>query len=323
MKAVQFSAHGYPPEVVKIVDIDIGLPADDEVLIDVEATPIRFFDIYRIRGDTAFSGPQGMLGGIGVGRIARVGGKVTNFSAGDRVYLPRVGTWQEQIRVPAAGLEVAPRDGDPIQLSLVNSNLVTAHNLLKDVFDLEPGEWVLQDAANSSCGHYIIKLAKMWGFKTVNVVRRASLIDNLKTLGADAVVVDGPNLAADVMAATGNAKIRLAADMVAGTLSGRLAECLGEGGTVAVYGQVSGEPCQIPAHIMWFKRVRLIGFLGWRQRTPEEKSAVYAELSQLVTEGKVSAEIAGVYPFARVGDALALAAKTGEERRGKVILVPH
>ena len=323
MKAVQFSSHGNPPDVVDIVDIDIGLPADDEVLIDVEATPIRFYDLYLIRGDTAFRGPPDMLGGIGVGRIARVGGKVTKLSAGDRVYLPRVATWQEQIRVPAAGLEIAPRDGDPIQLSLVNSNLVTAHNLLKDVFDLEPGEWVLQDAANSSCGHYIIKLANMWGFRTVNVVRRTSLIEGLKTLGADAVVVDGPNLAADVMAATANAKIRLAADMVAGAMSGRLAECLGVGGTVAVYGQVSGEPCQVPAHIMWFKRVRLIGFLGWRPRTPEEKSAVYAELSRLVTEGRISAEIAGVYPFDRVGDAVEHAAKTGEERRGKVILVPR
>ena len=323
MKAVQYSSHGHPPDVADIVDIDIGSPAENEVLIDVEATPIRFADLYLLRGDKAFRSLPGSLGGIGVGRIALVGRKVTNLSADDRVYLPRVATWQEQIRVPAAGLEVAPNDGDPIQLSLVNSNLVTCHNLLKDVFDLEPGEWVLQDAANSSCGHYIIKLAKMWGLRTVNVVRRASLIEELKALGADAVVVDGPNLAADVTAATGNAKIRLATDMVAGEISGRLAECLGEGGIVAVYGQVSGEPCQIAAPVMWFQRVRLIGFLGGRPRTPVERSAVYAELSRFVTEGKVSAEIAGVYPFDRVGEALAHAAKTGEDRRGKVVLVPR
>ena len=327
MKAIQYASYGHPPDVVELVDRELAPIDDDEVLIDVEATPIRFTDLDLVRGIEAFRRPlPDVPGGVGVGRIAEKGQKVTKLAIGDRVYLPRVGTWQEQIKVPSAGLQIAPLEGDPIQLSLVNSNLTTAYVLLKDVVDLEPGEWVLQNAANSSCGYYVIRLAKKWGLRTVNVVRRPSLVGELMTWGADAVVVDSPNLAADIAAATGNARIRLAADTVAGEMTGRLGACLCRGGTIAVYGKVSGEPCQIPVPIWCYKQLRLVGVLGGLQhstRSPQEVAATYEVMSRLVTEGYLSANIAGVYPFDRIKEALAHAVKTGDERHGKVILVPR
>ena len=326
MKAIQYTSHGHPPDVVELVDIQLGPVGDDEALIDVEATPIRFTDLDLIRGIDAFARPlPDVPGGVGVGRIVEKGQRVTELAVGDRVYLPRVGTWQEQIKVPSAGLQIAPLEGDPIQLSLVNSNLTTAYVLLNDVLHLEPGEWVLQNAANSNCGYYVIRLAKKLGLKTVNVVRRPSLVDELKMWGADVVVVDSPNLTTDIAAATGNADIRLAADTVAGEMTGRLAECLCRGGTIAVYGKVSGEPCQIPVPIWCYKQLHLVGVLGGLQhstRSPEEVAATYEVMSRLVTEGYVSANIAGVYPFDRIKEALAHALRTGDERRGKVILVP-
>ncbi len=44
---------------------------------------------------------------------------------------------------------------------------------------LEPGGWVIQNAANSAVGVNLIRLAKALGYKTVNVVRRESLIEPL------------------------------------------------------------------------------------------------------------------------------------------------
>ena len=329
MKRIQHASYGNPPDVVEVVECEPSKPAEGEAQIAVEASPIRFQDLYTLRGTAGFERAlPDCPGGIGIGRVAEIGRGVTNVKPGDRVYLRQMnGAWQERTVVPAAGLHRAPDSGDAIQLSVVNSNLITAYALMKSVVDLEPGEWVLLNAANSNCGHIAIQLARMWGHKTVSVVRRASLAPGLQSLGGDAVVVDGPNLAEDVARATGEAKIRLALDMVAGEATGRLAECMAAWGTIACYGQVSGDPCSVPAHLMLFKQLQVVGFLtlAWlahKGHSQEYISAILDELGALVLDGKLVSPIAGVYPFAQAREALAHAARNSEGRLGKVILVP-
>ena len=46
--------------------------------------------------------------------------------------------------------------------------------MLSEFVDLKPGEWVIQNAANSGVGDYLVQLARLRGLKTVNVVRRDS-----------------------------------------------------------------------------------------------------------------------------------------------------
>ena len=89
---------------------------------------------------------------------------------------------------------------------------------------------MLQNAANSGVGKCVIRLAARAGLKTVNVVRREELVDELKALGADAVVLDGPDLAERVREATEGADIKLALDAVAGPGVIQLAEALTDGG---------------------------------------------------------------------------------------------
>ena len=67
-----------------------------------------------------------------------------------------------------------------------------------------------------------IRLAHADGIRTVNVVRRAELIEPLRKLGADVVVVDAPDLADRVAKETGGASIKLGIDAVAGSAIGRL-----------------------------------------------------------------------------------------------------
>ncbi len=46
---------------------------------------------------------------------------------------------------------------------------------------------MIQNAANSGVGSYLIQLAKIKGFKTVNVVRRESAIEGVKALACEMV----------------------------------------------------------------------------------------------------------------------------------------
>jgi NADPH:quinone reductase-like Zn-dependent oxidoreductase len=63
-------------------------------------------------------------------------------------------------------------EADPLQLSMIGINPATAYLLLNRYVSLMPGDWIGQTAANSAMGQYVIKLAKLAGVKTLNVVRR-------------------------------------------------------------------------------------------------------------------------------------------------------
>src|SRR5947208_12363852 len=78
---------------------------------------------------------------------------------------------------------------DPLQLSMVGVNPVTAYLLLNRYVSLMPGDWIGQTAANSAMGQYIIKLAKLAGVKTLNVVRREEAAEQVRQFGGDRVVL--------------------------------------------------------------------------------------------------------------------------------------
>jgi hypothetical protein len=141
-----------------------------------------------------------------------------------------------------------PADADPHQLAMLKVNPATALMMLRNYVDLQPGDWVIQDAANSGVGSNLIRLAGADGVRTVNVVRRAALAAPLEAIGADVVVVDGADLAERVRAVTGGTPPRLAIDAIGGSVVMRLADCLAEGGTVVNYGLLSGEPCMLAGH---------------------------------------------------------------------------
>ena len=158
-----------------------------------------------------------------------------------------------------------PDDADPLQLAMLKVNPATAWMMLKDYVRLEPGDWLIQDAANSGVGKALIRLARDEGLRSVNVVRRPEPAKGLQALGADVVLVDGEDLAERVAEATKGASVRLGIDAVGGGQVTRLADCLAEGGTVVNYGLLSGEPCRIRSDQLIFKGITLTGF--WLQKT--------------------------------------------------------
>src|SRR5262249_47615381 len=134
-----------------------------------------------------------------------------------------------------------PADIDLQQAAMLRINPPTALLLLTDVVELKPGDWVIQNVANSAVGRLLIRLARQRGLRTMNVVRRADVLDELRTLGADGWAIHGPDLAETVKARTGGAPIRLGIDAVSGRATARLSACLAEGAVVCNYGSMSGE----------------------------------------------------------------------------------
>src|SRR5438105_6308811 len=96
--------------------------------------------------------------------------------------------------ISGRGLSKLPPDADPQQLAMLGINPPTAALLLSEYVDLKPGEWVVQNAANSGVGRWVIAFAKTRRLKTVNIVRRPELVAQLEAIGGDVVVVDSPDV---------------------------------------------------------------------------------------------------------------------------------
>ena len=325
MKQVQFTAFGAPHEVAACVDVpDVGAPGPDEVVIEVLAFPINPADLLTITGGYAVR-PKlpATLGAECVGRIAAVGSEVRDLAVGDRVINLGRDNWCQRRKVPAAQALRVPADADLLQLAMLKVNPATALMMLRNYVELQPGDWVIQDAANSGVGTNLIRLARADGIRTVNVVRRASLVEPLQAIGADVVVVDGADLAERVRQATGGA-IRLAIDAIGGEIVMRLADCLAEGGTVVNYGLLSGQPCQLGAHHTIFKGVTLTGF--WLQKSltamaRPDLETLYGGLAARVADGTLRVEIEATYPIEEIKAAVTHAGREG--RGGKVLVLPN
>jgi NADPH:quinone reductase-like Zn-dependent oxidoreductase len=328
MRVIEFAKFGPPEEVLSVVERPSPEPGAGEVVIRLEASPIHLADLKRITGKPWFRSSvfPAVPGYEGVGKVERLGPGVTDVAVGERVFLPiGFGAWREEILAPAEGLWRADPNGAPEQLALIPINLRTAYLMLRAIKPLEPGDWFIQNAANSNVGYYMIRLARRMGLRSVNVVRRPELVAQLTGFGADICLLDGPDLAERVAAATGGAPIALGIDAVSGEATDRIAACLAPDGVVANYGFLTEQDCRISPERMMFTGVSLRSFLTSRPMalmSGAEIAAMHADIDEFLAGETLNAPIAGVYPFSEVHAACAHEARTGREREGKIILVP-
>jgi mitochondrial enoyl-[acyl-carrier protein] reductase / trans-2-enoyl-CoA reductase len=326
MKAARFSNFGTPTEVIQLVEEEEPGPLEPgEALLEVLATPIHPSDLATIAG---FYGLLPKLpavpGNEGVGRVLRVEGD-GSVKPGDLVFLPMSngGSWRERMKAKTQRLLPVPPGADLHQMAMVSANPPSAELLLREFGKPQPGEWVIQNAANSAVGRYLITLARREGIKTVNVVRRAGLADELKALGADVVLEDGPGLEQQIREATGGASIRLAFDAVGGSSTLRLGEALAMNGILVHYGAMSGKAPSVTPGALLFRNVSLRGFwfIHWLAAASREaRVALMDKMAKLVADGTLHAPVDAAFPLENIQEALKRAMEGG--RQGKVLLTP-
>lgn len=326
MKVVEFASFGRPEDVIRCVEAqEPAAPQADEAALEVLAFPINPADLLTIEGRYA-SRPQlpARIGAECVARVSAVGRAVTDLVPGDLVIPLERDNWVQRKVAKARALIKVPAGVDVLQLAMLKVNPPTAFLMMTRYVELSPGDWLVQTAANSGVGHCVIRLAKAMGLRTVNVVRREGLEEELTGLGADVVLVDGPDLAQRIAAATGGAPIRLAIDAVGGTQIVRFGDALADEATVLNYGRLSGENPQLSGHQCVFKRLHLTGFwlVPWLQKLPrDEVRALYAGLAGRIAEGTIRVPVEATFPIEAIRDAVAAA--NAYRRGGKVLVTPN
>lgn len=327
MRQARYTRRGpVPQDVIEAVEFTLRPPEAGQVLVEVMAAPINPSDILTLTGQYGSLPPLPAVGGNeGVGRVVEAGPGVSGLKAGQSVLLPvGSGTWTAHMLADAKALVALPEGADFQQLSMLSINPPTAALLLSDFVELKPGEWVVQNAANSAVGGYLVQLAKARGLRTVNVVRRESARASVEALGADVVLLDGEDLAMRVREATDGARIALAVDAVGGMATEHLAQALAPGGTVVNYGAMGGEACTLSPASLIFRDIRLRGFwlARWfREADEDARRRLFAELVALIASGRLRAQVQATYGIDAIRQAVATAASG--QRSGKILVLPN
>jgi mitochondrial enoyl-[acyl-carrier protein] reductase / trans-2-enoyl-CoA reductase len=322
INAVVYERHGNPPDVLRVESPPWPSPAPDEAVVQMHAAPINPADLNQIEGKYPLRPELPATPGFeGAGVVADIGTGVSGIAAGTLVILPHnLGTWRDAVAVKASELVAVPPGIDPVHAAMLKINPMTAWRLLHDYVDLKSGDWLIQNAANSAAGRAVIQIAHELGYKTVNVVRREELIDELRKEGGDVVLVDGENLRDEVKTATNSAPIRLGLNAVGGESALRLANCLAPGSTMVTFGAMSLQPLKIPNGLLIFKDLRFRGIWinkWYNNATMQERMDAFRALFEMAKRGLLRTKVEKSYSLSEAKAAVAHAAQG--KRSGKII----
>ncbi|MGF1427406.1 zinc-dependent alcohol dehydrogenase family protein [Kitasatospora sp. LaBMicrA B282] len=250
------------PEVLRLVDVELGEPGADQVLVRVEAIGLNRAEAL-FRAGTYFYQPElpgSRLGYEATGVVEAVGAEVTGFAAGDRVstaalgHLSTHGVYGDRVLVPAANLIRRPGDADPVTGVAVWLSYSTAYGALVEKGGLRPGDTVLITAASSSVGVAAIQVARHLGAIPVAVTRTAAKREQLLAAGAAHVItLDEEDLLERVAELTEGRGAELVFDPVAGPGLATVAQAVANGGLLIVYGWLDPRPAPLPMN--WGLRV--------------------------------------------------------------------
>ena len=322
INAAVYERHGNPPDVLRVESQPWPAPAPDEVVVKMRAAPINPADLNQIEGKYPVRPELPAIPGFeGAGVVVEIGADVKSVTNGALVIVPHnIGTWRDAIAVKADELVIVPAGIEPVDAAMLKINPMTAWRLLHDYVDLKKGDWLIQNAANSAAGRAVIQIARELSYKTVNVVRREELIDELRSEGGDVVLVDGENLRNQAKDATGGASIRLALNSVGGDSALRLANCLAPASTMVTFGAMSLQPLKIPNGLLIFKDLRFRGIWinkWYDNATKEQRMETFRSLFDMAKRGLLKAKVEKAYPLAEARAAVARAAQG--KRSGKII----
>ncbi|MEU7898655.1 zinc-dependent alcohol dehydrogenase family protein [Nonomuraea sp. NPDC049152] len=243
------------PEVMRLEDLETGEPGPGEVRIRVDAIGIN-------RAEALFRSAQyiepvkrlpARLGAEAAGVIEAVGPDVIGFEEGQAVSsVPAFsqndyGVYAERAIVPAAALLHRPDGVDAVSGASVWMPYLTAYGALVEVGGMRAGDVVALTAASSSVGLAAIHTANRMGATPIAVTRTSAKKERLLKEGAaDVIVSDEEDVPARLLALTGGKGVEYVFDAVAGPGVTDLARVVAPGGTLFLYGALSGQPTPYP-----------------------------------------------------------------------------
>ena len=322
-KAFRFHKLG-GPEVLELEDVDLGAPGPGDVLIRQSAVGVNFRDIYRRTGVHAVEGFPAAMGVEGAGVIEAVGDGVEGLAPGQRVVAQGApdGAYAEARIVPAWRVMALPDDVDERDAAAMMVKGLTARNLLKRCYPVQPGDTILVHAAAGGVGMIMCQWAKHLGATVIGTVGTEAKAEAARAHGCDhTILYTREDFAPRVREITNGEGVHAVYDSIGkDTFEGSLA-CLRPLGLMAQFGEASGEPPLVsPRKLGTLGSVYLTHpSLPHYTSTREDFETSANDLFEVVGTGIVKIAIDRTYPLADAAQAqIDLAAR---RTTGSVVLL--
>src|SRR5258708_16196080 len=196
MQAIVYTRYG-PPDVYQIKEVAKPTPADDEVLIKVQAVSVNRSDWEGLRGKPLYARIGGLLkprhqilGSDIAGRVEMAGRNVRRYQPGDEVcgdILAHLGGFAEYVCARERALALKPAGMTFEEVAAIPQAAVIALQGIRDKGQIQPGQQVLINGAGGGAGTFAIQLAKLYGAEVTGVDNTGKL-DFMRSLDADHVI---------------------------------------------------------------------------------------------------------------------------------------
>lgn len=320
--ALRYHEFGQPLDQLRLERYELPRLQTRQALVRVLAAPINPADFGRILGVYGSLAQLPAVGGLeGVGEIIELGPDCSPWKTGQRVQIPtETGSWQTHAVIDIDKLYAAPDSLPLLQAAMSWVNPATAWLLLSEFADLQPGDWIIQNAATSGVGQLVIQFAKHRGLNSINLVRNLDAEARLKPLGADIVLLDEPESRKRLKSLLPDAKPKLALNSVGATSADTLAKCLAPSSNVVTFGGMDREPGPLPTGALIFNDIRYRGFWvsRWYRQSPRDQiEKVRQQIFDAMKQANIEVAVAQTYPLADYQKALEHSQQPGKP--GKIL----
>jgi NADPH2:quinone reductase len=305
-------------------------PGPHEVLVHVAGAGLNRADLLQRAG--SYPPPPGspvdIPGMEFSGVVTEVGDAVNRVASGDVVFgIVGGGAQAEYLAVHELHCARVPAGYDPVTAGGVPENFITAHDALRTIAAVQPGERVLIHAVGSGVGTAALQLARAWGCPTVGTARTPDKLARALELGLDHAVLadrelDPEALARRVLDQAGPCDVVI--DLVGGDYVRADVAAAAPRGRVVLIGLLAGSRTgNLSVGAVLGKRLTLVG-TTLRGRSVAEKAAATDAFTEdvvpLLAAGTVGPVMDGTFPLARAEEAYSHLAS--DSTFGKVILTP-
>jgi len=301
MKAIICEKFG-PIHDLKIKEVNIPQPKENEVLVDVAYAAVNFPDALMVQGLYQTKPPFPFSPGHEVSGIVRaVGTNVENLKVGDRIYCaPSYGGFAEQIIINS-NLAIPLPDSISLKTAAaLTLTYGTSWHALNNLAKLQKDETILILGASGGVGSAAIELAKHLGARVIACASSDEKLEVCKQLGADEVInYDKEDLKARIRELTNQQGCNVVYDPVGGHYSEIALRSLSWRGRHLVVGFASGEIPKIPLNLALLSERHIIGvFWGdWVRRNPNDHIANMNYMMELIMQNKINPLITETFIF--------------------------
>ena len=327
MRAWQVHELGDPQEALKLEEVEDPEHGPGEVVVEVEAAALNFFDIllckgeYQERPETPFT-PGGEVSGT----ISAVGEGV-DLKEGLRVIATPFpsGGYAEKVVVPAEnGVFPIPDEMTSEAAAAMHVAYQSAHFGLHRRANLKEGETVLVHAGAGGIGSAAIQLARAAGARVFSTAGGPEKVKVCEKLGAEvAVDYKEENFVDAVKEATDGRGAEVIFDPVGGEVFDLSRRCVAFEGRIVIVGFTSGSIADVPTNHLLVKNYSVVG-LHWglyNKVAPELVDETHEALVELYQNDEIDPLIFKTVPFEEVPEALGLLGS--RKTYGKLVTTPR